>query len=95
LGLRSEQAGIGTKEQFRYEGSQLHLADALGLTPVHVNRTLQALRNAGEIIFVGHNVRIHDWHRFAELADFDPQYLRFGAEPVESRNARDASIAAQ
>jgi CRP-like cAMP-binding protein len=91
IGLRSERAGIGRKEQFRFGGTQSQLADALGLTPVHVNRTLQSLRGAGELVFVDRDVRIHDWQRFADLGEFDPQYLRFGAPPAPIRHSKDVA----
>lgn len=55
--------------------TQLHLADALGLTPVHINRTLQTLRNA-QLLRLGRGfVEILDWDMLAEIAEFNPSYL--------------------
>ncbi len=48
--------------------SQEILADALGLSAVHVNRTLQALRRLGVITTRGDWVRINDCARLADIA---------------------------
>jgi len=61
--------------------NQTELGDALGLSTVHVNRTLQQLRADGLITWQGQAVRIHDWDRLAEIAGFDPAYLHLDAEP--------------
>lgn len=55
--------------------TQGELADAAGLSPVHVNRVLQALRADGLIVLNRGQLRIGDWRRLAEIADFDPGYL--------------------
>ncbi len=55
--------------------TQMHLADALGLTPVHVNRTLQWLRNEGLIEFSGGDLTVWNWRELRRVANFDPTYL--------------------
>jgi CRP-like cAMP-binding protein len=55
--------------------TQATLAECLGLTPVHVNRTLKELREQGLLTFTGHRVRILDRPGLVRLADFDPTYL--------------------
>ena len=55
--------------------TQEQLADALGLTSVHVNRTLKALAAEGLIERTNRSVRIPDWKKLAEIADFDSRYL--------------------
>jgi CRP-like cAMP-binding protein len=61
--------------------TQIELGDILGLSAVHVNRTLQALRE--EKLFTWHKqtVRILDWQRLQEWAEFDPLYLHLSREP--------------
>ena len=54
--------------------TQQELADALGLSMVHVNRTLQKLRAAG-LILVRPRIRILKLRELRELADFDGGYL--------------------
>lgn len=57
--------------------TQLDLADALGQTSVHINRTLQELRSTGLISLRGRHLTIHDRDGLAQLAHFDPAYLHF------------------
>jgi DNA-binding transcriptional regulator LsrR (DeoR family) len=54
---------------------QFHLADALGLTCVHVNRTLRKLREAGLVSVREGRVEIMDLDGLIKLAEFDPAYL--------------------
>ncbi|MEE8171863.1 MAG: Crp/Fnr family transcriptional regulator [Alphaproteobacteria bacterium] len=57
---------------------QRHLADALGLTTIHVNRTLRALRDEKLIDVRGGILRILDRKRLVALASFDDAYLYVG-----------------
>ena len=73
--LRLEVAGLGEKCNYQLPMSQEQLADALGLTPVHTNRTLMSLGEDGLISRTHRAVRIEDWPRLAEAGDFDSAYL--------------------
>lgn len=75
LGLRAEQASLGSRNDFPLEATQIQLADALGLTPVHINRTMQFLKREQLVHTVGGVVYVPDFDRLACLADFDPTYL--------------------
>jgi len=55
--------------------TQEQLADATGLTPVHVNRVLQALQREGLIERDRRMVRFPSWERLQDVADFNPRYL--------------------
>ena len=57
--------------------TQSDLADALGQTSVHINRTLQELRGQGLITLRSRRLTIHDPEGLVELAHFDPAYLHF------------------
>ncbi len=50
--------------------SQTELADATGMTSVHVNRTLKALEQEGYIVRQRRRITIPDWDRLTALADF-------------------------
>jgi CRP-like cAMP-binding protein len=65
---------------FPFPLTQTHLADATGLTPVHVNRTVQGLRRDG-LADVRHNARIPDWKALVKAADFNPDYLQMDVQP--------------
>jgi CRP-like cAMP-binding protein len=75
LGMRMEQAGIGTRTAFSMPIAQVQLADALGLTPVHVNRTLQMLKKEGVVAKTDKTIHVSDWPSLAAIAQFDPAYL--------------------
>jgi CRP-like cAMP-binding protein len=73
--LRAKAAGLVESNSCEMPLTQEMLADALGLTGVHVNRTLQQLRELG---FVDHHrgrLFVHDFDRLASFSDFDPTYL--------------------
>ena len=84
LALRLEAAGLSTAERFDLPLTQEHLGDILGLTAVHVNRTLQALSADGIVERRQRSLTIRDWDRLATTGDFDPTYLHLqGAMPAE------------
>lgn len=55
--------------------TQIVLADALGLTPVHVNRVLRRLREANAISTEGGKMVIANADQLANIAGFDDNYL--------------------
>jgi len=73
--LRLEVVGLGERCHYELPMTQEQLADALGLTSVHVNRTLKSLAADGLIERTNRSVRIPDWKKLAEIADFDSRYL--------------------
>lgn len=76
MSLRSEYSGQGTRSEFLLEASQGQIGDALGLTAVHVNRTLKALKQSKVLSIDGRIIRIHDWALLSAIGDFDPTYLQ-------------------
>lgn len=83
MACRYRARAVGGKVTFRLPLSPVHLADATGLTPVHVNRCLRALEGAG-VEVRQQTVRIEDWESLTRLAEFDRSYLQEGAEPAET-----------
>lgn len=65
---------------FPFPVTQAQLGDVTGLTPVHVNRTVQGLRREG-LADIRHNVRIFDWEALCEAGDFDADYLQVNVKP--------------
>ena len=55
--------------------TQAELGDATGLSSVHVNRVLQALRREGLLTWRGSALFIPDWDRLSAVGDFDAGYL--------------------
>ena len=75
MAARNEQIGRFTGLSFPFPLTQSHLGDALGLTPVHVNRMLGQLKRAHIVEIANRIVQIHDWNALVSAADFDPGYL--------------------
>lgn len=75
LSARLKLVGLGTKEGFACPLSQYMLADALGLSAVHVNRVLRELREDELMSFQKGQVRFLDMPAMVDLADFDRAYL--------------------
>ena len=73
--LRMEVVGLGTKKECRLALTQAELGDALGLSTVHINRTLQELRADGLISLQGSSLVAHNWDRLCEAGEFDATYL--------------------
>lgn len=67
---------------FQLPMTQAQLADATGLTAVHINRTLKALEQIGTT-FRHKTVRIDDWDALVKIGDFDATYLQEADRPVE------------
>lgn len=55
--------------------SQLLFADALGMTPVHINRVLRRLREAGIMEISRRSLRVVDPAGLVRVAGFDENYL--------------------
>jgi CRP-like cAMP-binding protein len=75
LYLRLKTVGKVVDGGFVFPVTQSELADALGMTVVHANRTLRRLRDDGHIAFATRSVIIRDFTKFADAAAFDPAYL--------------------
>lgn len=76
LALRLEVAGLGEHADYELPMTQEQLADAMGLTPVHVNRTIKALEKEGLITRSSSRaVQIGSWKKLADAGGFDSTYL--------------------
>lgn len=82
LDARLDVVGLTDGDRFRLPLTQVDLADATGLTPVHVNRMLKKLRDDGVATFRGGEVLVRDRASLQRLAEFDPGYLYLGRRPL-------------
>ncbi len=75
--LRQRLANVGLVEgdHFALPLTQEELADALGLTAVHINRVLQRLRREGLITLKGGTLTILDGKGLRRASGFNPNYL--------------------
>ncbi|WP_320202246.1 Crp/Fnr family transcriptional regulator (plasmid) [Agrobacterium sp. rho-13.3] len=81
LYLRLQVVGLVEGWSFRLPLSQGEIADVLGLSLVHLNKTLQLLRQDGVIRWENKTVEILRWEELAQLAEFDATYLSLTVEP--------------
>jgi CRP-like cAMP-binding protein len=70
-----QQDGSG----FDFPLTQEQIADAAGLTAVHVNRTMQQLRSEGLIVTRERRMILPDIARLRSIAGFSPGYLHLDA----------------
>jgi len=75
LYVRLNAVGLAANYRFDLPLTQSDVADMVGITPVHVNRSLKALRQQGLVDWRGGAATIHDWRNLAHFAQFDPTYL--------------------
>lgn len=75
LGARLKLVGIGDMTGYDCPLTQYHLADALGLSAVHVNRVLRVLRENGLVTFQRGRVTFDDFKGLVAMAGFDTDYL--------------------
>ena len=78
--LKFEAINPGDQMDYELPMTQEQLADATGLTPVHVNRVLMSLAEEGLIERVTpRSVQIGDWKKLAAAGDFNRSYLHLDA----------------
>jgi CRP-like cAMP-binding protein len=75
LAERMSMIGLATEAEFKCPLSQFVLADALGLTAIHVNRVLRQLRESNLVTVRHGRVKIHDIPKLRKLAGFQGGYL--------------------
>ena len=91
--LRLRLAGLTKDDSCEFPLTQADLADATGLSKVHVNRTLQELRAGGFIVLKGKTLAIPDLDRLMRAGLFNPNYLHMDHEGRQL-DARVADAAA-
>ncbi|MDT9599111.1 Crp/Fnr family transcriptional regulator [Sphingosinicella rhizophila] len=80
--VRLEAAGLSQGPSYGLPMTQEQLADVLGLTPIHVNRTLKGLERDGLIARDKRSLRITNRARLAAVGDFSDQYLHLEKQSV-------------
>jgi CRP-like cAMP-binding protein len=76
LHLRLTWAGLADGTSLPMPVTQPDLADALGQTSVHINRTLKELRTSGLVVLRNRRLTIRDLDGLREQGLFDPAYLQ-------------------
>lgn len=81
--LKLEAVGLAGEHRCPLPLTQLDLADALGLTSVHVNRTLKELRGSGLLTLRNNTLVVDRWDELVQAAEFDPTYLHLAKRAAE------------
>jgi CRP-like cAMP-binding protein len=94
LTVRLQAVGLARDLSFTIPWTQIDLADACGISSVHVNRVVQELRLRSLLDFDSKRVKIRDWNSLVQLGDFNDDYLQLGRstkkEPSLASSGRDA-----
>ncbi len=79
--FRLEALGLAQDNRFAFPITQAALADAVGISTVHINRVLQELRQRDLIVWEGGTMEILDLERLTRAGQFDQRYLHMVQEP--------------
>ena len=90
MAVRLHAAPAQGEVLFPFAVTQEQLADATGLTSVHVNRVLQSMRRSGLADLRGRAVRVQDWNALVVAGEFDPTYLQANVTPEERMRFAEA-----
>jgi CRP-like cAMP-binding protein len=82
---RMKAVGLTDDGSFELPLTQSELSDTMGLSVVHVNRSLKELREAGLVSLRNERIAIPNIRRLIEYSDFDPAYLHL-RWPTPGRN---------
>jgi CRP-like cAMP-binding protein len=89
LFLRLERVGLTDGYSCEFPLTQVDIADALGLTGIHVNRMLQQLRSLKLLTLKDRTLSIADMEALRRLGGFNPNYLYLSREaPATAPTAR-------
>lgn len=80
--VRLESRGLADRGAFELPMTQEQLADATGLTAVHVNRVLKGLEADGLIVRQRRHIEFPNWRALQGVGDFSRQYLHLSSEDV-------------
>ena len=82
LGIRLTTKAETKNPAYELPMTQEQLGDALGLTSVHVNRTLRELERDGLLARTARSLSFPDWERLRQVAGFSPGYLHLKQKPT-------------
>ena len=80
--VRLQAVGRATRDSYEFPLTQEEFGDAMGLSVVHTNRSLQHLRQEGLIVLKGGTLTMPDVERLKEFAGFNPNYLHLTSRAV-------------
>jgi len=85
LRARLAQVGLADARGFSLPLTQQELGEALGISTVHANRTIQHLKDLGLVRILDRRVVIADLAQLEQFAEFDDSYLALWPQATEQR----------
>ena len=82
LAVRLKSGGLPPGQGYELPMTQEQLGDAVGLTAVHISRTLKRLVRDGLVAYGKSGVSIPDWEKLVRAADFNSRYLHLDTHPA-------------
>jgi CRP-like cAMP-binding protein len=89
--LRLQAVGMIRENRCNMPITQIELADAMGLTAVHVSRTLKTMRAEGLVKLNGRELLIPDFGALQSIGLFNPNYLHF-ERPLHNDSGLERSV---
>jgi len=87
LAVRLDAHGLANHMGYHLPMTQAELADALGLTPVHLNRVIRSLEVDGLLNRSKRDITFPDWERMRDIADFNDRYLHLAVQESSEKVA--------
>lgn len=84
--LRLKSIGLADGGEFRLPITQNELSDTVGLSAVHVNRTLQSLQARNLITLSRSRINIHNIEQIYQFCGFDAKYLHLDGGKTNKDN---------
>jgi CRP-like cAMP-binding protein len=78
---RLRAVGLSHDGRFSFPGSQVDIADAAGMTPIHANRMIQQLRAKKLVVWNGDRIEVPDFDALRQAALFEDSYLHLRNDP--------------
>lgn len=78
---RTKLRGLSDGLRFFLPMSQEQIGDSVGITPVHVNRSIRSLAQSGLINYTNRNYEIIDLNGFRQAGQFSEQFLSVNDSP--------------
>lgn len=75
LYVRFQAVGLARGDTIDFPITQVEIGEAMGLSSVHVNRSLKELRSKGYIAYRDSVLQVLDWEGLQMAGDFSPDYL--------------------
>ena len=86
--MRLRIVGLTHDDSYELPLTQVQIADTMGLSSVHINRTLQSLREMGLIEYKSKSLVIRDLSRLMLFSNFNSAYLHFQNGSADHQSAK-------